>query len=139
MKHKQVEVIGYEFDSLPAHVRITGRGSGATLRVALQRAVANMFTKQNLRRKHLDAFKLAVVVIAEREPPVAVRCRGIALAALRRDARVSPADTVTEVLTKAGNCGDCLMEHAEIVRLRDDRTCACCDSGHKLRGTPVQP
>jgi len=122
MKHKQVEVIGYEFDSLPAHVRITGRGSGATLRVALQRAVANMFTKQNLRRKHIDAFKLAVVVIAEREP----------------DARVSPADTVTEVLTKAGNCGDCLMEHAEIVRLRDDRTCACCDSGHKLRGTPVR-
>jgi len=123
MKHKHVEVIGYEFDSLPAHVRITGRGSGATLRVALQRAIGSMFTKQNLRRKHIGGFKLSVVVIAEREP----------------DARVSPADTVTEVLTKAGNCGDCLMEHAEIVRLRDDRTCACCDSGHKLRGTPVQP
>ena len=124
MKHKKVQVIGYEFDSLPAHVRITGRGSGARLRVAVERAIADMFRQRGLRHKQVTgSFKISVVVIAEREP----------------DARVSPADNVTDALKKAGNCGDCLMEHAEIVRLRDDHTCACCDSGHKLRGTPVQP
>jgi hypothetical protein len=118
MKHKTVEVIGYEFDSLPGHTRITGRGSGATVRVALQRAVGNLFSK--LRGKHIDSFKLAVVVrtVSKPEP----------------DATVRPIDNVADSLKKAGNCGDCLMEHAEIVPLAADRSCACCASGHKLAG-----
>lgn len=66
MKHKTVEVIAYQFDSLPGHIRVAGRGSGATLRVALQRAVGNLFNQPALRRKRVDSFKLSVVVIAER-------------------------------------------------------------------------
>lgn len=65
MKHKTVHVLGYEFDSLPAHVKISGRGSGATLRVACQRAIADLFTQHQLRHKQTGAFKLSVVVIAE--------------------------------------------------------------------------
>lgn len=66
MKHKKtVHVLGYEFDSLPAHVKVSGRGSGATLRVACQRAIADLFTQHQLRHKQTGAFKLSVVVIAE--------------------------------------------------------------------------
>lgn len=121
---KTVSVVGYEFDSLPAHVRITGRGSGARLRVAVQRAIADMFRQRGLRHKQTGSFKISVVVIAEREP----------------DASSNVGEIVTEHLKKAGNCGDCLMEHASIVPLRADRTCACCESGHKLRarGTAVR-
>jgi hypothetical protein len=67
MKHKTVEVLGYEFDSLPAHVRIAGRGSGATLCVAIKRAIGNLFSQHGLRRKHVDSFKLSVIVIAKTE------------------------------------------------------------------------
>lgn len=66
--HKTVHVVGYEFDSLPAHVKVSGRGSGATLRVACQRAIADLFTQHQLRHKQTGAFKLSVVVIAERAP-----------------------------------------------------------------------
>lgn len=62
---KTVQVLGYEFDSLPAHVRLTGRGSGANLRVACQRAIADLFTQHQLRHKQTGSFKLSVVVIAE--------------------------------------------------------------------------
>lgn len=64
MKHKKtVHVLGYQFDSLPAHVKVSGRGSGATLRVACQRAIADLFTQHQLRHKQTGAFKLSVVVI----------------------------------------------------------------------------
>ena len=66
VKHKTVEGIAYQFDSLPGHIRVSGRGSGATLRVALQRAVGNLFNQPALLRKRLDSFKLSVVVITER-------------------------------------------------------------------------
>lgn len=29
------------------------------------------------------------------------------------------------------NCGECLMEHVEIVALEADGSCKCCQSGHK--------
>lgn len=67
MKQKKtVHVLGYEFDSLPAHVKVSGRGSGANLRVACQRAIADLFTQHQLRHKQTRAFKISVVVIAER-------------------------------------------------------------------------
>jgi hypothetical protein len=88
VKHKTVEVIAYQFDSLPGHIRVSGRGSGATLRVALQRAVGNLFNQPALRRKRVDSFKLSVVVIAERvvaESPVSVL--NAAFEVLAHDAR----------------------------------------------------
>jgi hypothetical protein len=66
VKHKTVEIVAYQFDSLPGHIRVSGRGSGATLRVALQRAVGNLFNQPALLRKRIDSFKLSVVAITER-------------------------------------------------------------------------
>ena len=60
---KQVHVTGYDFDSLPGHVRVYGRGKGSGLRVAVQRAVADALVNSPvLRRKSIGSFKLAVVV-----------------------------------------------------------------------------
>src|SRR5712671_1468613 len=42
MIRKTVQVLGHEFDCLPGHVTIAGKGIGANLRVATQRAVATM-------------------------------------------------------------------------------------------------
>jgi hypothetical protein len=69
MKHKSVQVVGYQFDALPGHVRVAVRGTGNTLRIALQRAIGNLFRDPKLRRKRIDSFKLSVVVITERELP----------------------------------------------------------------------
>jgi len=63
MKHKSVQVIGYQFDCLPGHTHVTGRGSGATLCVALKRAVGHLF--QQLRHKRINSFKLDVVCYAD--------------------------------------------------------------------------
>lgn len=29
------------------------------------------------------------------------------------------------------NCGDCLMEHAEVIELCDDNSCWCCKNQHR--------
>lgn len=62
---KTVQVLGHEFDSLPAHVTIAGRGCGHNLRVATIRAVSQMLDDRRLRHKQTGTFKLSVVVIAE--------------------------------------------------------------------------
>jgi hypothetical protein len=59
---KNVHVAGYEFDCLPAHIRLYGRGKGASLRVACQRAVADLLCCRELYRKHARSFKIAVIV-----------------------------------------------------------------------------
>lgn len=35
-----------------------------------------------------------------------------------------------------GNCGECLMEHVEIVPLRADGTCECCENSHVPNARP---
>ncbi len=35
------------------------------------------------------------------------------------------------------NCGDCLMEHVDVVLLNADGKCSCCATGHKLAGKQV--
>lgn len=60
---KTVHVIGYQFDCLPGHVSIAGRGQGSNIRAAVGAAVRNVLSDSKLRRKHLGGFKLSVVVI----------------------------------------------------------------------------
>jgi hypothetical protein len=65
MNRKVVQVLGHEFDCLAAHVTIAGKGTGANLRVAVQRAIANMLADPRLNHRRIDMFKLSAVVIAE--------------------------------------------------------------------------
>ena len=62
---KLVQVVGHKFDCLPGHVTIGGRGSGSSLRTAVCDAIRNMFADQRLNRKHINDFKLSVVVLQE--------------------------------------------------------------------------
>jgi hypothetical protein len=59
---KNVQVIAHSFNSLPGHVTISGRGKGSNLRVALQRAVGNLFLDHRLTGKRTTELKLSVVV-----------------------------------------------------------------------------
>jgi hypothetical protein len=63
MRQKIAAVEGREFCCLPGHVTLRGRGIGSSLRVAVVRAVQNMLSDRQLRRKHVvGGFKLSVVV-----------------------------------------------------------------------------
>lgn len=65
MKHgtaKMVTALGHSFDCLPAHVQISGRGSASTVRVAVARAVENIFNDPQLKRKHVGSFKVSVAI-----------------------------------------------------------------------------
>jgi hypothetical protein len=64
---KVVNIIGHEFDALPGHVTVNGRGSGSTLQSATCDALRELLKDQRLRRKHIGSFKLSVVVIADRK------------------------------------------------------------------------
>lgn len=60
---KNVSVVGYNFDCLPGHVRISGRGAGGTVRIAAMRALSNMMDDQRLSHKRIGDFKISVVVV----------------------------------------------------------------------------
>ena len=60
MKH--VEVVGFQFDSLPGHVTLSGRGEGTTLRIAVMRAVADMLHSDRVKHKRVSSFKIGVAV-----------------------------------------------------------------------------
>lgn len=62
MSAKIVTVSAYEFDVLPAHIQIRGRGTGASLRVGLQRAVADVLRNHVVHKRHIRSFKMSVVV-----------------------------------------------------------------------------
>ena len=64
---KTVQVIGHSFSCCPGHVVIEGRGSGSSLRVALCNAVRAMLKDERLRHRHINNFKLSVVVIADKK------------------------------------------------------------------------
>lgn len=64
---KTVHVTGHSFDCMPAHVTVAGKGSGANVRVATQRAVGEMLCDQRLYKKHINDFKISVVVISDRK------------------------------------------------------------------------
>jgi len=64
---KVVNIIGHEFDALPGHVTVNGRGSGSTLRSATCDALRDLLKHPKLHRKHIGSFKLSVVVIADRK------------------------------------------------------------------------
>jgi hypothetical protein len=65
MSRKNVTVLGYQFDCLPAHVTIPARGDGGSVRIATMRAVSNMLDDQRLRRKQISDFKISVVVLPD--------------------------------------------------------------------------
>lgn len=56
---KTVHVTGYQFDCLPGHVRIAGKGEGSSLRVAVLRAIGSMFNDPRLRHRQIDDFKIS--------------------------------------------------------------------------------
>jgi hypothetical protein len=64
---KTVSVVAHAFDCLPGHVTVNGRGTGSTLRSATCDAIRDLLKDQRLRRKHINDFKLQVVVIADRK------------------------------------------------------------------------
>ena len=64
---KTVQAIGHSFDGLAAHITVEGRGAGGTLRVATMRAVNIMLGDPKLRHKHINDFKISVVVIADKK------------------------------------------------------------------------
>jgi len=64
---KLVNIIGHEFDALPGHVTVSGRGSGSSLRTATCDALRDLLKNTKLHRKNIGSFKLSVVVIANRK------------------------------------------------------------------------
>jgi ActR/RegA family two-component response regulator len=62
---KTVRLTAYEFDSLPAHIEIVGRGSGRSVRIALRDAVTDVFCHERLRWQHIHSFKMSAVVVKE--------------------------------------------------------------------------
>jgi len=141
---KTVQVLGHEFDGCAAHVTVAGKGVGHTLRVATQRAIENMFRDPRLRHKQIGTFKLSVVVIAERKaepgPLADLKRRGFdpdvsivpPPSAAADDALGTPQSVIDA--RPRGNCGECLIEHAAIVPLRNDGTCPCCLQNHAVGG-----
>jgi hypothetical protein len=63
---KTVHVVAYQFDSLPGHITVSARGTGANLRIATQRAMSSIFRDKRLRYKQIGTFKISVVVISDR-------------------------------------------------------------------------
>jgi hypothetical protein len=63
---KTVHVVAYQFDSLPGHITVRARGTGANLRVATQRATNSIFRDKRLRYKQIGTFKISVVAIPDR-------------------------------------------------------------------------
>lgn len=64
---KVVEIVGHEFDCLPGHVMIDGRGVGSSLRTAVCDAIRNMFSDRRLHHKRISEFKLSVIVLSDRK------------------------------------------------------------------------
>ncbi|MGA9670937.1 MAG: hypothetical protein WBQ94_17135 [Terracidiphilus sp.] len=65
MKHgtqKMATVIAHSFDSLPADIAVTGRGSASTVRVAAARALEAVISSPELKRKHIRSFKMSIVI-----------------------------------------------------------------------------
>jgi hypothetical protein len=63
---KTVHVVAYQFDSLPGHITVSARGTGANLRVATQRAISSIFRDKRLRYKQIGTFTISVVAIPDR-------------------------------------------------------------------------
>jgi hypothetical protein len=59
---KHVEVVGFQFNNLPGHVTLTGRGEGSTLRIAVMRRVADMLHSDRIKHKRVGSFKMTVAV-----------------------------------------------------------------------------
>lgn len=60
---KTVAVIGYDFDCLPGHVSVPGKGTGKRLQAAVGAGVRAVLNDKRLHRKHVHNFKLSVVVL----------------------------------------------------------------------------
>ena len=59
---KKVIATAYQFDSLPGHVMVSAAGEGLKIKVAIQRAVEQIMQDPRVRGRHINSFKLAVVV-----------------------------------------------------------------------------
>jgi len=60
---KTVSVVAHAFDCLPGHIQISGRGEGKQLRSAMFRAVSQVLRDPRLRWKHVNDFKMQIVVM----------------------------------------------------------------------------
>jgi hypothetical protein len=71
MKHgtqKIVTVVGHQFNCLPAHVQITGKGTGSSIRVAAMRAIESMICDRQLRHLSIGSFKMTASVAHGTKP-----------------------------------------------------------------------
>ena len=59
---KRVRVEGYNFDSLPGHVTISGSGVGSNLKIAAKKAIESMLKAVQLRGRHTHSFQCRVSV-----------------------------------------------------------------------------
>lgn len=64
---KTATVHAHSFDCLPGHVGICRNGSGNNLRVAMHRAIEQIFRAPELRRRHVHEFKMSVCVNSARK------------------------------------------------------------------------
>ena len=65
---KTVAIIGHAFDCVPAHVTVNARGTGTTIPTAVARALREMLADKRLRRKHIGAFRITVVMTDPAKP-----------------------------------------------------------------------
>lgn len=59
---KVVRAEAHSFDSLPAHISVSGRGEGGSVKTALREAVSQIFAAPALKHKRIHSFKLTVHV-----------------------------------------------------------------------------
>jgi hypothetical protein len=59
---RTVTVVGYEFDCVPGHARISAEAQAGSVATATRRAVGKMLRDRQLKWKHVRAFKVQVVV-----------------------------------------------------------------------------
>lgn len=67
-KHKTVTLVAYDFNCLPGHVRIEGRGTGSSLRIAAVRAMDAIFSDERVKRRQVGDFRINGVAI-DTPPP----------------------------------------------------------------------
>lgn len=105
MKHAHIEATFPELKGKYQYV--TGRGEAPTLKPAISRAFRDVLKQVKGKRIHTIQ---AVISITTKDNPKPEGKAGV----------------------NAGlKCGECLMQHAEVVPLNLDGSCFCCNRGHR--------
>lgn len=82
MRSKTVCVLAHEFDCLAGHVTVSAITRGSSMAIAVRRGVSAVLLDHRMRCKHVGAFKLSVVLLAENR--VLTSEESLALAKKRR-------------------------------------------------------